>query len=229
VLPAGSTGTGPSGSRAEAGAAGAAAGAGSLAAVLSSSRRRSVLVGLALGLALTAVGVTGLVACGGGSDDDFDARLVEPGEYQEPSDGLTVAGADGERLPGLELTTFAGTPFTFDDLAGKPAVINFWASYCAPCVKEMPAIEAVHRSLGDEVTIVGVNNQDRDEKADEMATKTGVTYLLVRDPRGDAFFELGLTVMPTTLFVDADGTVVATEFGELTEDELTELITSTLL
>jgi thiol-disulfide isomerase/thioredoxin len=169
-----------------------------------------------------------MAVLGGGGDDDLDARLDTPGGYQEPG-GLGVESPDGDPLPDLELQTFDGAPFRFSELRGKPAVVNFWASYCAPCVKEMPAIESVHQSLGNQVAVIGVNNQDRDEKADEMAERTGVTYTLVRDPRGDAFFELGLAVMPTTLFVDADGNVVATELGELTESELTATIERTLL
>lgn len=183
-----------------------------------------MLVGVLLGAVVTALVLVGIVALRGGNDDDLDARLDTPGGAVEPSGDLAAEAPDGEPLPDLELTTFDGAPFRFADLEGKPAVVNFWASYCAPCIKEMPAIEAVHQSLGDQVTIVGVNNQDRDDKADQLAAETGVTYTLVRDPRGDAFFELGLTVMPTTLFVDAGGDVVATTFGELTEAELTEAV-----
>jgi thiol-disulfide isomerase/thioredoxin len=197
--------------------------------VATSTRQRSVLVGVLLGLVVIAVVLVAVVAVRGGGDDNVDARLVGPGPAAEPTDGLAIAPADGKPLPDVELTTFDGQPFSFGQLAGTPAVINFWASYCAPCVKEMPAIESVHQAMGDKVAIVGVNNQDPESKADDLARQTGVTYTLVRDPKGDAFFDLGLSVMPTTVFVDANGRIVATEFGEMTQSELTEKIESTLL
>jgi cytochrome c biogenesis protein CcmG, thiol:disulfide interchange protein DsbE len=98
--------------------------------------------------------------------------------------------------------------------------VNFFASWCVPCVEEMPAIEAVHQSLGDQVTIVGLANQDRDEDALATVEATGVTYPTYGDPDASAIGYFGGLSMPTTVFIAADGTVVDVNSGPLTEAEL---------
>lgn len=184
------------------------------------------MLGLVLGLALTgvALGVVALLA----RNDGPEARLPDPGPYPVVSSITPAPDVEGTPLPDLTLERFDGTPMTFDEYQGRPMVVNVWASTCAPCVKEMPAFEAAHQRLGDAVAFVGVNNQDAAARADEFATKTGVTYDLVRDPAGEFFAEMGLVVMPTTLLVAPDGTVVHTKVGELDEADLLELIGSEL-
>ena len=91
----------------------------------------------------------------------------------------------------------------------------------------MPAFEAVHQGMGDEVAFVGMNNQDRASDGEAIAEKTGVTYDLARDPDGDFLSVFGGIVMPTTVFIDAEGTVVEVHNGALSqsalEDRLHEL------
>src|SRR5262249_28777227 len=132
-------------------------------------------------------------------------------------------------VPAISFQTFTGGTASFADLKGKPIVVNVWASTCAPCVKEMPAFEKVHQALGDQVAFVGINNQDSMDAARELATKTGVTYPLWRDDRGDFFVAMKLAAMPTTVLVSPQGTVVATKTGALDEATLTKLIHDKLL
>ena len=63
--------------------------------------------------------------------------------------------------------------------------MNFWGSWCEPCVEEMPDLQRVHESLGDDVAFVGVNVNDDAEAALQMAERTGVTYDLARDVEGE--------------------------------------------
>ena len=89
----------------------------------------------------------------------------------------------------------------------------------------MPAIEAVHQSLGDQVTFVGLANQDRDEDALATVEATGVTYPTYGDPGASAISYFGGLSMPTTVFIAADGTVVDVNSGALSEAELRAKIT----
>lgn len=164
---------------------------------------------------------TGLLLLGAcsGSDDG--------GGVTASSGGLTVGGLDrtDQTLPGdqvgeLAFTDFAGKEGTFAQFAGKPLVVNFWASWCAPCIKEMPDFETVHQEVKDEVTFVGVNVVDQVSDAERMAEKTGVTYQLVRDPKRSLLAWFGGTQMPTTAFVDAEGRVVKVVTKALSADEL---------
>jgi peroxiredoxin len=88
----------------------------------------------------------------------------------------------------------------------------------------MPAFEEVHQQLGDDVRIVGINPVDSPAAAREFADDLGITYELLRDPGGDATVALGVARFPTTVFVDAEGRIVATDPNELDTAQLTERI-----
>lgn len=117
-----------------------------------------------------------------------------------------------------------GADIALGDLRGTPVVVNFWASTCSPCVREMPALEEVHQAAGDEVAFVGVAVNDRADAALELAAETGVTYPLAADPDGSFFVEAGATLLPTTLVLDQDGGVVRQLVGEITAGQLVEVL-----
>jgi cytochrome c biogenesis protein CcmG, thiol:disulfide interchange protein DsbE len=178
-----------------------------------------VLVGLALGLVVALV-----VGFALSRRDDSGTNLGDPGPSEIGGAIPTMGDVQGRSLPDQAFATFDGGEKRFAEYEGTPLVVNVWASTCAPCVKEMPTFEAVHQERGDTVAFVGLNNQDRADKADELAAKTGVTYDLLRDPLGDFFVEMELAAMPTTLFVDAKGKVVYSKAGSLDADELSAII-----
>jgi cytochrome c biogenesis protein CcmG, thiol:disulfide interchange protein DsbE len=106
------------------------------------------------------------------------------------------------------------------DLRGRPAVVNVLAAWCAPCEKELPAMQAVHEQLGDRIQFVGIDRQDSRRKATELLDKAGVTFPVAYDPDDILFPRLRAIGMPTTLFVNADGKIVAKVSGELTKPDL---------
>lgn len=163
----------------------------------------AALVALVLGLALLAA------ACSPGG----------PGPAEE----------GGEPLPAVELPRLEGEGvLTRDDLVGTPTVINFWASWCPPCIEEMPGFERVHQELAGRVQFVGVNREDSRDAARRLADETGVTYALVVDDDASYFQALGGRGMPTTVFVDADGRIRHVFSGPLTADQLRERIATHL-
>ncbi|MBM3684549.1 MAG: TlpA family protein disulfide reductase [Actinobacteria bacterium] len=145
-----------------------------------------------------------LAGCGGGGSGGSGGGLSAKG-----LDPLPTAVAPGGSVSALTFTRFDGTTGSFADYAGKVVVVNFWASWCVPCVKEMPDFEAVFGEFGGSVAFLGLNVQDQLADAQDLATRTGVTYDLARDPRGDLLRVFGGVAMPTTAFVRADGTVAA--------------------
>lgn len=185
---------------------------------MSSTRRRSLLVGTLLGLAVTLIAVAGVRIASDG-DDRADARLAEPGGTQIP--GIATQGdVTGRALPEAGFALLDGGEFRFDNLAGTPLVVNLWASWCGPCVAEMPDFQRVYEQVGDRVEFVGVNHSDNEDAARELADRTGVQYPLVRDPTGSVAATLEAARMPTTFFVDATGHVVGVHPGELSAAEL---------
>lgn len=146
-----------------------------------------------------------------------------------PAQQSALPSESAERAPVLDTTFehFDGRVVRLSDWSGTPMVVNFWASWCAPCVDEMSAVfEPLHKRLGDQVTFIGLNLQDDADNAVATARQTGVTYDLGRDPAGELFAGFDGFGMPTTVFVDASGVVTDTHTGALSRDQLEELIAS---
>ncbi|MGK2929885.1 MAG: TlpA family protein disulfide reductase, partial [Acidimicrobiales bacterium] len=111
------------------------------------------------------------------------------------------------------------------DLAGaEPLVVNLFASWCPPCIAEMPDFEAVSAALGDEVRFFGLAVTDRPEDASRIVEETGVTYDWSRDIQGDIAAGFGVTTMPSTIFITKDGEVAHIQSGALDQDRLRALI-----
>ena len=113
-----------------------------------------------------------------------------------------------------------GEELSRGDFAGEVVVLNFWASWCVPCRREMPALEAVHQQFAGRVAFLGVNHQDRRDDALELIAETGTSYPSVHDPEGDVAVAYELFGMPTTVFITADGLVAGRHTGELTDADL---------
>ena len=108
-------------------------------------------------------------------------------------------------------------------------MVNFFSSWCAPCVREMPAIESVKQALDGEVTFVGVDVQDTVEDGAALIEETGITWQTARDPDGVLTVAAQVQGMPTTLLLDDDGRVLVRHTGALTEDDLAALPHETLV
>lgn len=169
-------------------------------------------------VAVLAAASVGAAACAGPPS----TSSAEP----SPSPALEPLGAlgGGDPLPPAELAYLEGDERLRVHELSRPAVINFWASWCTFCVDEMPDFETVHQALGDEVVFVGVNKEDHLDKARRLGTETGVTYELVIDPDGSFFRDVQGRGMPTTLFVDGDGVIVHRHTGPLTAERLRALV-----
>ena len=125
---------------------------------------------------------------------------------------------------------FDGGQGNLADFAGRPLVVNFWASWCPACVAEMPDFESVHARLGEEVAFLGLAMQETNEvAARDLIEETGVTYALGRDPDGAIFASFGGVAMPTTVFIDEEGEVVTTHPGALFAEDLESIIRNVLL
>jgi len=138
---------------------------------------------------------------------------------------------NGERAADFELPDLRDPDATvaLDDYTGTPIVLNFCASWCVPCRREMPTFQALHERLGDQVAFVGVNHQDSRDAALALLADTGVDYDAGYDPQGTVAADYGLFGMPTTVFIAANGDVVATRTGEIPAAELERTIRDLLL
>ena len=155
------------------------------------SRRWLVWVGLAA-IGVLAVGI--LAASGGGSD-------LEP-------------------APDIALPNFEGETVRLSDFEGQNLVVNYWASWCLPCLAELPGFEEVYQQKKSEVAFLGINLADDPSRALSVAADTGITYPLAADVDASSFEAFGAFAMPTTVFINSDGYVVEVSSGPLTSSEL---------
>jgi thiol-disulfide isomerase/thioredoxin len=185
---------------------------------MSVARRRlpPIAVAAATVLALLAAGLVLAVfdddSPGGATGDTDDGSA-----YELTPEGDLPDSVEDVRLVALD----EGEDRRLGDLLGeRPVVVNFFASWCQPCIDEMPDFEAVHRAAGDEVSIIGMANRDSPEAALGIVDRTGVTYPTYGDPQSSAITYFGGVQMPTTVFIDASGEVVDVHAGALDEGEL---------
>jgi thiol-disulfide isomerase/thioredoxin len=184
-----------------------------------SLRRRlpAVLAALALGAALT--GCSG-DASAGGAPTSPQLKTIDTG-----ADGLIPPG-DRDPAPALSGDTLDGGTLDVADLRGDVVVLNFWASWCGPCVAEAANLVAVSEQTADRgVRFVGVNIRDDRATALAFERKHGVEYPSLDDQPGallTRFRKLVPQTPPTTLLLDREGRIAARFIGGLTEAELLE-------
>ncbi|MFC6439741.1 TlpA disulfide reductase family protein [Bowmanella sp. JS7-9] len=104
------------------------------------------------------------------------------------------------------LKTIDGNNLRLAELRGNVVLINFWASWCAPCRKELPVFEQMHKEFGDlGVTILAVNIDEDSAKARKLLDEIDVSFPVLLDPNSDVSRLYQVAAMPTTIFVDRDG------------------------
>ncbi len=176
----------------------------------------------ALGLALA----TGLAACtSGGTGTDTSAPAsagTSPAPAgSAPAGSLAVGPQVGMTAPALSLVDLDGKPVRLSDYAGRPVVLNYWASWCGPCRDEFPELKAaleVHASEG--LAVLGVLFKDDVAPAKAFMEKQGATWPTLADPEGVAESAYRVVAPPTTFFIGRDGVVKDLQIGGMTADQL---------
>lgn len=145
---------------------------------------------------------------------------------------LLILGACGgsspvDTLPDitLERIDISGS-FELAAVDETTTVVNLWATWCAPCRREIPDLERFHRSNSDSIDLIGINIGDDPEQIIEFLdglTDPTVTYTQLADPLADVADHLGTSTLPVTLVIDG-GRIVERVDGPIELDELNELI-----
>jgi len=131
---------------------------------------------------------------------------------------------DGTNLSELTFDRFDGGTGTLAEYEGTPLVVNFFASWCPPCVREMPDFQEVFEDLDGQVAFLGLSQDQSRKAALNLVERTGVTYDVGWDPDLEVYEATGSIAMPTTAFVSPSGELVDTFAGALDAESLAELI-----
>jgi DsbE subfamily thiol:disulfide oxidoreductase len=135
---------------------------------------------------------------------------------------------ENKPFPHLLGTTVAGAKFDTSSLAGKPFVLNVWATWCAPCAREQPALVKLQALYGDRVGFLGIDYRDDDSAAKAWVQQFGVHYPSLSDPSGKYAADLGFPFLPDTYVVDTKGSIRYVIFGETNQQQLSGLLDSLL-
>ena len=169
---------------------------------------------LAVALLLT------LTACSSG---DGGAGTTPP---EEGTTSATTAAPENSGTPAPDITILNrdGEEVKLSDFFGKPIVLNFWASWCPPCKAELPDFDKACKTYEGKVTFLMINLTDGQRETVEVAKSfiedKGYTFPVYFDTKYEASYKYGLSSIPQTFFLDANGNVVAQATGMITAAQL---------
>jgi cytochrome c biogenesis protein CcmG/thiol:disulfide interchange protein DsbE len=119
-----------------------------------------------------------------------------------------IAGV-GDTAPNFSITTTAGDTMTPRNFGGKVLVLNFWASWCAPCVEEAPSLNEFAKTFKDRgVVVLGVSVDRNDQLFENFVKRFHVSYPVARDPQQNLSYRYGTYKIPESYIIDRNGTVV---------------------
>lgn len=188
------------------------------------------IVAVVIGV-LFAAGLIGNQAGGEGIEDVVLSEPVRLAGQEELEVGTDV----GQLSPDFEISAFDGTRHKLSDFRGKPVYINFWATWCTPCVIELPEIQALLEEHGDDLVVVTVNRTEPLGNArsflEDLPRKDGGTGLEFTvngmDPSDalyDEFVPIFPPPMPVSVFIDRDGVVSDRFFTIISPDLMEEAV-----
>jgi len=115
----------------------------------------------------------------------------------------------GDVAPSFELRTEDGAGLSLRDYDGKWVLLNFWATYCGPCVAEMPSLNQLHQELsGRGLVVVGISIDEDAEAYRRFIARMGIKFPTARDPSGEVMRRYGTQLVPETYLINPQGTVV---------------------
>ena len=124
----------------------------------------------------------------------------------------------GGPAPSFELKTLKGEIFKSSDLKNKAVILNFWATWCVPCIKEMPELNKAYTSFkNDDVEIIAINFSETRSEVDEFVKKYHLKFPVLLDKYGDVSQDYRVRNLPVTYFISPNGIIMDSVFGGITQ------------
>ena len=140
-----------------------------------------------------------------------------------------IGHAVGQQAPDFTLTTVDNQPFTLRDHRGQATVLNLWATWCGPCVKELPYFDRLAREHADDVAVLAIHSDLITDDVMEYLSHYDYSMPFAVDETGEVIASLGgSTMLPQTIVLDRYGVVIYNQVGSMTYEALTELAEAAL-
>jgi thiol-disulfide isomerase/thioredoxin len=141
-------------------------------------------------------------------------------------DDVTISLPTQEIIPlmDIQLNLVDGSNFDFSEHVGVPMLVNIWASWCNPCVEEIPLLEDVSRIYNDQLIVVGINSGELRSTVSNFIEEYEITYPIGMDTDYAITSGLGINVLPTTYLVDRNGNIIEVYFGPLDRDTINDYL-----
>ena len=145
----------------------------------------------------------------------FGGLLVWLGRVDNPNRLNNIAAPhSGAPAPDFTLVDLEGNSHTLSAYEGRPVIINFWATWCAPCATEMPAFQGVYdRYQDDGLVILAINNSESIDTIQAFMTEKNLDFPVLLDSDFSATLAYKQNAFPTTFFIDREGRIQHTEIG----------------
>jgi peroxiredoxin len=135
----------------------------------------------------------------------------------------------GNRAPNFQLKTLGGQEVSLEDYRGNVVLLNFWATWCAPCIEEVPALEAAYRARqADGFVVLGVNFQESPQDIKPFVQALDVSYPILLDTNGQVMKTFRAAGLPVSLLIDREGVIQVRHTGLLTGGQLAEYMATLL-
>jgi peroxiredoxin len=146
------------------------------------------------------------------------------GDQADAAGALSGAGVTvGAPAPDFALRDVNGMGVRLADCAGSVVFVNFWATWCGPCKKELPEMQRLHEARRDEgLVILAINVEESAEQARAFFEERGLTMPLLLDSGGEVYRQYGLNGLPDSFFVDREGNVATLQYGQLSASKMRE-------
>lgn len=162
-----------------------------------------LIIFIALGVGVYLV-LSGKINLGG--DGDFQAAPLAKLE-------------NGSLANDFELQDVSGSSIRLSDLRGRVVVINYWATWCVPCVHEMPMFDS-YASQYPQFIMLGIDEEESPEKVGPFVEKMGMGYTILLDINGKVAHNYKISMLPTTFFIDEDGMIRFRHIGSMSQEQL---------
>ena len=128
----------------------------------------------------------------------------------------------GLYAPDFETEYLNGSRFMLYDLRGTPVILNFWATWCSPCVREMPTLQKFYDEHKEQLVVIGINLGEDRKTIEKFIKNLNITFPIILDKDKKIEKSYNLIIRPSTYFIDKNGVVVDKKLGELSREDLSE-------